>query len=179
MFSFLIVLIFIVQIILGGACRGGGPFPPCFWCKISHFVAIMQHFVICFSACFFMFYSIFSGLSFVDLHQISAASCPHGRGAASRPEGGRREGGSPLSAFVCLASSGLLRTSTFFQLTKFSNSLLSSARLSHSPPSLRPLPALSPPSPRPLPARKKAALLPPLIISPNSPPLVKVWSAWR
>ena len=118
-----------------GLAVGVAPFPLVSSAKVgillqlcNTFVYVFQHIFLCCTAYF------------------RAFPC----GAASRPEGGRIEIGSHLSAFAYLAPARLFRTSTFFKLTLFSNSLLNCARLSHSSPSLRPLLALTSPYPRPI-----------------------------
>lgn len=145
-----------------GPVLGGAPFSLLSSAKVrilsqlcNTLLYVFQHIFLCFTAYF------------------RAFPC----GAASRPGDRGREGGSPLSAFVYLAPSRLFRTSTFFKLTKFSNSLYNCARLSLSSLSFLPLLALTSPTPCPISVRKKAALLPPFLISPSSPPPVLIWSA--
>ena len=137
----------------------------------------MQHFCICFSAYFFMLYSIFSGLSLW-------------RG---KPPRGREDRDWLASFGVCLSRTrkivpnfNFFQTNAFFQLpAQLRPPLPLLALTSPSPrphfaltsPSPRPHFALSPPHPHPLSARKKAALLPPFLISQGSPPPVLIWSA--
>lgn len=103
-----------------------------------------------------MFFSIFF---YVVQHIFGPSFCrspgprfPHGRGAASRPEGGRREGGSPLSAFVYLAPAKVYGDFNFFQtdcIFKLPVQLRQPLPLhALTSPSPRTLSALSPPPPR-------------------------------